>query len=117
MINKCIVELSYFLLEESSAITTFYFYQSAFIFTQVSKLQPLTQISSLPFSFLQRVASESSATVASDLSSAVRSFTITCMMRPRCTWASKVVLHGGYMVGFFCLYTGPFSGRGGGGGQ
>ncbi|KAG7225542.1 hypothetical protein INR49_004948 [Caranx melampygus] len=58
---------------------------------------------------LRRVASESRATVASDLSSAVRSFTITCMMRPRWMWASNVVLHGGYMVGFFCLYTWPFS--------
>lgn len=68
-----------------------------------------TQISSLPFSFLQRVANESRATVASDFSSAVRSLTITCMMRPRWTWASNVVLHGGYIVGFFCLYTWPFS--------
>ncbi|TNN50665.1 hypothetical protein EYF80_039115 [Liparis tanakae] len=44
-----------------------------------------------------RVASASRGTVASDRSSAVRSFTMTCMTRPRCTWASKVVLQGGYM--------------------
>lgn len=71
--------------------------------------QTLTQISSLPFSFLQRDARVSSWTVASVFSSAVLSLTTTCITRPLWTWASNVLLQGGYMVGRFCLYTWPFS--------
>lgn len=69
----------------------------------------LTHISVFPLLFLHLSASTLSSTVVSETISALLSLTTMCMTRPLLMWASKVLFQGGYMVGFFCTYTWPFS--------
>lgn len=69
----------------------------------------LTHISVFPLLFLHLSASTLSSTVVSETISALLSLTTMCMTLPLLMWASKVLFQGGYMVGFFCTYTWPFS--------
>lgn len=69
----------------------------------------LTHISVFPLLFLHLSASTLSSTVVSETISALLSLTTMCMTLPLLIWASKVLFQGGYMVGFFCTYTWPFS--------